>query len=342
VKWRCAVLLLIGAELCLMLSACPNPAGSGSVPVSGVTLNASSTILSVGDTYSLVATVAPANATNQTVTWSSTDPLIASVDSSGIVTAIAAGSASVKATTTDGGKTAACALTIYLAVPRYRLVGEWLLNGSLDDTSGSGNTLAVAGTSPAAANDRFNTANHAYAFNGISDGFSTVPTSYGLINGYFTISIWAKPETTITIDTEASVGMSGTSGQRYLVGPVQSFGAYGDSCACAGISCGTNGVSVYEHTDGYLPAVLVWEGTVSGWTHIVVVYYGMQPSLYINGAFEKSGLASSYSVHPSALIGYCSSYGYFQGDADDMRVYNRALSDAEILGLYHENRWAGQ
>jgi hypothetical protein len=71
-----------------------------------------------------------------------------------------------------------------------------------------------------------------------------------------------------------------------------------------------------------------------------VVCNGTTPSLYVNGAFQKTGLTSAFSVHPSVLIGCGGDYGYFHGCADDMRVYDRVLTEAEIAGLYHENGWA--
>lgn len=60
-----------------------------------------------------------------------------------------------------------------------------------------------------------------------------------------------------------------------------------------GISVGTNGVSIYEHAGGYMPPLLVWAGTLSGWTHLAVVYRNRQPFLYINGALVQTGLQST-------------------------------------------------
>jgi alpha-tubulin suppressor-like RCC1 family protein len=82
------------------------------VSVTGVTLNKHSTTLTVGGTDTLTATVAPANATNKTVTWKSDNMAVATVDNNGKVTAIAAGSATITVTTTDGGKTDTCAVTV--------------------------------------------------------------------------------------------------------------------------------------------------------------------------------------------------------------------------------------
>lgn len=81
------------------------------VPVTGVTLNKTSLLLEVGGTETLTATVAPADATNKAVTWSTSNAAVATV-SSGTVTAVGAGSATITVTTTDGSKTATCAVTV--------------------------------------------------------------------------------------------------------------------------------------------------------------------------------------------------------------------------------------
>ena len=81
------------------------------VPVQGVTLNKNSLVIKRGATGSLTATVTPANATNKSVTWSSSDTSIATV-SSGVVTGVAVGTATITVTTTDGGKTATCTVNV--------------------------------------------------------------------------------------------------------------------------------------------------------------------------------------------------------------------------------------
>ena len=85
--------------------------GSTTVPVTGVSLNKSSTSLTVGKTEILTATVTPTNATNKAVTWSSNNTTVAAVDN-GIIRANAKGSATITVRTSDGNKTATCAVTV--------------------------------------------------------------------------------------------------------------------------------------------------------------------------------------------------------------------------------------
>ncbi|MBU4510125.1 Ig-like domain-containing protein [bacterium] len=82
------------------------------VAVTGVTLDqATMTLTAGGATGTLVATVAPANATNRSVTWSSSAPAVATV-ANGVVTPLTAGTTTITVTTVDGGFTATCAVTV--------------------------------------------------------------------------------------------------------------------------------------------------------------------------------------------------------------------------------------
>ena len=82
------------------------------VKVTGVVFNKTSTSLSVGETEQLKATVTPENATNQLVTYNSSDENKVMVSSTGMIRAIAAGTATITATSLDGGKTATCKVTV--------------------------------------------------------------------------------------------------------------------------------------------------------------------------------------------------------------------------------------
>jgi prepilin-type N-terminal cleavage/methylation domain-containing protein len=83
----------------------------GSVPVTGVSLDSAGFSLNVGESRTLTATVAPAAATNKYVTWSSDNSSVATVVN-GVVTGVGAGQATITVTTADGGKTAACVVTV--------------------------------------------------------------------------------------------------------------------------------------------------------------------------------------------------------------------------------------
>lgn len=81
------------------------------INVSSVSLNETSLDLLTGDRATLTATVLPSNASDKTVSWSSSDESVATVKN-GKVTAISAGQATISATTKDGGLTASCIVNV--------------------------------------------------------------------------------------------------------------------------------------------------------------------------------------------------------------------------------------
>ena len=103
------------------------------ISVTGVSLNKPSATIIVGRTEPLTATVYPANATNRGVTWSSSNPSVATVDAYGVVTAVSAGTALITVTTVDGGFAASCTVT----------VGEAMLLSSITKTVSAYTTFNI-------------------------------------------------------------------------------------------------------------------------------------------------------------------------------------------------------
>lgn len=82
-------------------------------PVQGISLNHDAkTFTKAGETLQLTATIYPDSATNKTVTWKSSDEKVATVDESGLVTAVGNGTANITATTEDGNFKATCQVTV--------------------------------------------------------------------------------------------------------------------------------------------------------------------------------------------------------------------------------------
>jgi len=158
----------------------------------------------------------------------------------------------------------------------------------------------------------------------------------GVPTDTFTIEAMVKASTTHQIDVEATSGTTGTSGQKYL------FGAniIGGSQAGAGVSLGTNGISVYEHSGGYMPAIAVYNPAAkspvqpqlgTGWNHVVVTYTETQPRIYLNGHLVHTGLMSPmYDVFAPTQLAR-GSYGAFAGTIDEVAIYDKALTRTEIL-----------
>ena len=121
------------------------------IPVKGVTLNKTALTLNIGASETLTATVAPADATNKKVTWTSSDAAVASVDANGKVTGVKAGEATITVTTEDGGKTATCKVTVKTAT--IAVTGVTLNKTALTLNIGASETL-TATVAPADATNK--------------------------------------------------------------------------------------------------------------------------------------------------------------------------------------------
>jgi len=187
----------------------PNPGNSGQIAVTGVSLNKTTLNLIVNGTETLTATVAPGNATNKSVTWASSAPAVATVNSSGLVTAVSMGTATITITTADGDKTTECAVTVSAGTPTKTLTGITLDTSSVKKAYAQGETLDLSGLAV--------TANY-------SDGSGTSATSYTSspvdgatfsTAGIITVTI-SYSEGTITRSANFTVTVSGETPTKTL------------------------------------------------------------------------------------------------------------------------------
>jgi len=123
---------------------------TGSVAVTGVSLNKTSTGLLVNGTETLYPIITPANASNRNVTWSSSNDSVAAVSGSGTVTGVGEGRATITVTTADGGKTADC--TVYVSTSGIAVTGISLNKTSASLDIDGTETLYPAITPPNATN----------------------------------------------------------------------------------------------------------------------------------------------------------------------------------------------
>jgi LPXTG-motif cell wall-anchored protein len=122
------------------------------VPVTGVSLDKTSIILTTGKSDTLTASVTPADATNKAVTWASDNTAVATVDQNGKVTAVSAGTATITVTTADGSKTASCSVTVEDEVVIVPVTGVSLDKTSIILTTGKSDTLTASVTPADATN----------------------------------------------------------------------------------------------------------------------------------------------------------------------------------------------
>ena len=144
--------MVLAAALCLSLLCVSALADETETTVQ---LNQTSLTLAVGDTASLSATVSD----GQGVTWQSLTTSVVSVDAQGKVTALAEGSATIRATTADGSASAICKIEVYMAFPSYSLrEGESVtlqstLSGNVTWSSNNSSIASVSSSGTVTAHD---------------------------------------------------------------------------------------------------------------------------------------------------------------------------------------------
>jgi len=155
------------------------------VSVTGVTISQSNVELEVNDTYQLSATIDPANATDPSVTWSSSDETVATVDNIGLVSAISEGTSTITVTTNDGGYTANSAITVNPQT--VSVTGVSISQNSLDLNTGETYQLSATIT-PSNATDQ-------------SVTWSVGNASVATVNSSGLVSAVSAGTTTITVTT---------------------------------------------------------------------------------------------------------------------------------------------
>lgn len=153
--------------------------------VSSIVLSKSSIVIHIGETETLTATVTPTSANNTSVSWSSSNPSVATVSSSGLVTGIARGTTTITVTANDGsGVKATCEVE----------VKQYVTSISLDKTSitlivGGEETISVTSILPDNASDK------SYSWSSSDVSIATVDSAGKVIaiaNGRVTVTVSAN------------------------------------------------------------------------------------------------------------------------------------------------------
>ncbi|RYG64470.1 hypothetical protein EON80_19185, partial [bacterium] len=116
----------------------------------------------------------------------------------------------------------------------------------------------------------------------------------------FSYAVWVKPKAETTLFGESASGIMGIIESRNdVIFPPQGEINFAPGHAGSGLAVGTNGVMIFQHSASYFAPILAYPASISGWTHITVVYKDNQPSLYVNGVMVHTGLHSNYVVRPA-------------------------------------------
>lgn len=236
------------------------------------------------------------------------------------------------ATTSVITNTAAPLSTV--AIPTSSLVGYWPFNGNGSDMSGSGNHGTVSGAALAA--DRFGNSGRAYWFNGSSDYIKVMHSSSVDMNNSadYTIAFWMKAKTVSSDVTPLSKHKSDGSWNGYM---------FMRNTADMGYCYGTGKFSLYAAAgaNGDACADNLVSNDTTNWIFVTGQYQGSanQVKLYINSVLQSDVGARSGNLSNTKDLffgAHDNISGFFKGYLDDIRFYNRLLSQDEINALYNE------
>lgn len=209
------------------------------------------------------------------------------------------------------------------------LVAYYPFNGNAKDESGNENNGVIHGAN--LTNDRFGMEGKAMSFNGIDQYIQVSHQGYlDFSNGDFTISLW--------------LALSDASKRQYIMGKDMGSGI------------NSKWIVHYDPTGDYLPGMGLSFHCVNPITSSMGFYatsgVSLSPVKWHHVLFRKSaieydlhldGFKISSSVGPNSVaasntapltIGQAESNGFVNGKLDDIRIYNRALSDSEVQQLY--------
>jgi hypothetical protein len=219
-------------------------------------------------------------------------------------------------------------------IPNQGLVAYYPFNGNAHDESGNGNSGNVQGAT--LTTDRFDNPNCAYYFNGNNNLINCGHGNSLQLNNATTISAWFN-------------SISSSVLGRYIIGKCDYTSPSYEFLICFDYSEGVSGYGLKSCIGGlgfdelgtnFIPDANTWYNVAVTWE------YPGSFKLYLNGTLIKNKLSTSLiePTNQDMIIGCIRPSGepqmrYFYGKLDDIRIYNRTLTESEIQQLYHEGGW---
>lgn len=211
------------------------------------------------------------------------------------------------------------------------LVAYYPFNGNANDESGNGNNGTVNGAT--LTEDRFGNDDSAYSFGGddyIEADASSLPTAER------TVSLWFKTDMVTNEPNLVGYGGDGGCGTSWLMG----INHWGNNTFSITSHCGYDTLEYYYS-----------EEPIAMWFHYVITTDSNGTKIFVNGEEKESNsnfidgtsvigasLALGVAVNELGQAPYTDgNVGYFIGSMDDVRIYNRALSEDEIQELFNES-----
>lgn len=224
----------------------------------------------------------------------------------------------------------ALSINAFAQIPTDSLKAWYPFNGNANDESGNGNNGTVHGA--ILTTDRFGNVNSAYSFDGIDDYILVADTnSLDFGTNSFSFSFWLKYPSQIggyddysSILTKADASYPYTGLTFFVEQPTNGK-----------VSFRTGAINTLNSKSSNL--------NNDTWTHFVGIRNGNILKLYINGIIDTTittatidNISNNLNLyiggHPTDMLAQ-----KLNGILDDIRIYNRALSEQEIVALYNEN-----
>lgn len=198
------------------------------------------------------------------------------------------------------------------------LVAYYPFKDNANDESGHGNNGTVYGAK--LTTDRFGNANSAYSFDG-KDDYISVADNVVLNPTNITISAWIK--------------LSNTKDYKFIIQKYNPNYSNQGYAMAVNLSGAANQPAMWVGGSAWTIGTFMWD---TGWHHIMGIYNDSMVKIYVDGTQIASQAQTANMSYPASLYigtynGTTGTYN-FSGIIDDVRIYNRALSESEGKELY--------
>ena len=215
-------------------------------------------------------------------------------------------------------------------VPTNGLVGWWPFHGNANDESGNGNNGNVNG--PTLTNDRFSFSSSAFEFDGVDDYVLVYSDPTLDLTNEFSFSFWISPR--------AGYGSGGfPNGDENHIISRWGLGGAGQASYQAWIDqTGAIGAGTFNGSTGSI-LTSNYTSPIDEWHNVIVVFSNSTTRIYVDAQvidslpFSVTPQSSFYNVNFGREED--GNYAYYRGSLDDIGIWNRALTPAEITALYN-------
>jgi hypothetical protein len=197
------------------------------------------------------------------------------------------------------------------SLPKVGLIGWWPFNGDASDESGNGNHGIVNGAT--LTSDRFGNARKAYNFDGVNDNINPFQNNLPFGTSARSVSIWFQ--------------RIGNGGCLFSYGSASKSNAYM-------IAIGSNIIS----NQGWAQDFPVYPLIDNSWHHLVCTFDRLKTTIYLDNNNLGSGPMSNWNtIAGSFYFGtrVLNDMDFFNGNLDDIAIWNRALTQQEITELFN-------